>query len=84
MSRTYTTGILYVLARHAAAMCSFFEGQNNRHPIEKLLETKNASILVVAVLTTLAFALRFYKINQPDQVVCVGAPRCVTSLLMLL
>lgn len=43
--------------------------QNNRHPVEKLLETKKASFIVVAVLTTLAFALRFYKINQPDQVV---------------
>ncbi|KAJ7281500.1 glycosyltransferase family 39 protein [Mycena rebaudengoi] len=47
----------------------YYRNPNNRHPIEKLLETKNASILVVAVLTTLAFALRFYKINQPDQVV---------------
>jgi dolichyl-phosphate-mannose--protein O-mannosyl transferase len=28
-------------------------------------------MIVVAVLTTLAFALRFYKINHPDQVVCV-------------
>jgi dolichyl-phosphate-mannose-protein mannosyltransferase len=43
--------------------------QNNRHPVEKLLETKKASFIVAAVLTTLAFALRFYKINQPDQVV---------------
>ncbi|KAJ7658107.1 glycosyltransferase family 39 protein [Mycena rosella] len=46
-----------------------YQNPNNRHPIEKLLETKKASMLVVAVLTTLAFALRFYKINQPDQVV---------------
>ncbi|KAJ7442300.1 glycosyltransferase family 39 protein [Mycena latifolia] len=46
-----------------------YQNPNNRHPIEKLLETKKASMLVVALLTTLAFALRFYKINQPDQVV---------------
>ncbi|KAJ7890523.1 glycosyltransferase family 39 protein [Mycena olivaceomarginata] len=45
------------------------QNPNNRHPVEKLLETKKASFIVVAVLTTLAFALRFYKINQPDQVV---------------
>ncbi|KAJ7612481.1 glycosyltransferase family 39 protein [Mycena polygramma] len=46
-----------------------FQNPNARHPIEKLLETKKASMVVVAVLTTLAFALRFYKINHPDQVV---------------
>ncbi|KAJ7898450.1 glycosyltransferase family 39 protein [Mycena leptocephala] len=46
-----------------------YQNPNNRHPIEKLLETKKASMIVVAVLTTLAFALRFYKINHPDQVV---------------
>ncbi|KAJ7115997.1 glycosyltransferase family 39 protein [Mycena epipterygia] len=46
-----------------------YQNPHTRHPIEKLLETKKASMLVVAALTTLAFALRFYKINQPDQVV---------------
>ena len=37
--------------------------------IEKLLETQEASVALVATLTLLAFALRFYKINHPDQVV---------------
>ncbi|KAJ3733211.1 glycosyltransferase family 39 protein [Lentinula guzmanii] len=46
-----------------------FQNPNKRHPIEKILETDNASVVVVAVLTALAFALRFYKINHPDQVV---------------
>lgn len=36
-----------------------------------MLETPTASRIVVAALTTLAFALRFYKLNQPDQVVYV-------------
>ncbi|KAI0705180.1 glycosyltransferase family 39 protein [Cytidiella melzeri] len=41
----------------------------DRSSIEKLLETEEASVAVVAMLTLLAFALRFYKINHPDQVV---------------
>lgn len=36
---------------------------------EKALETPEASVAIVGVLTILAFALRFYKINHPDQVV---------------
>ncbi|KAE9399518.1 glycosyltransferase family 39 protein [Gymnopus androsaceus JB14] len=46
-----------------------FQNPNTRHPIERILETQKASVAVVAVLTALAFALRFYKINHPDQVV---------------
>ncbi|KAJ8095317.1 Dolichyl-phosphate-mannose--protein mannosyltransferase 4 [Marasmius tenuissimus] len=46
-----------------------YQNPNRRHEIEKLLETDRASFVVVAVLTAVAFALRFYKINQPDQVV---------------
>ncbi|OBZ73646.1 Dolichyl-phosphate-mannose--protein mannosyltransferase 4 [Grifola frondosa] len=41
----------------------------NRSQAEKLLATDGASVVVVAVLTVIAFALRFYKINHPDQVV---------------
>ncbi|GBE86447.1 O-mannosyltransferase [Sparassis latifolia] len=41
----------------------------NRSYIEILLESEEASMVVVAVLTALSFALRFYKINWPDQVV---------------
>jgi len=37
-----------------------------------LLDTPSASVIVVATLTALAFALRFYKISHPDQVVCVS------------
>jgi len=33
------------------------------------LETPQGSVTVVSILTSLAFALRFYKINHPDQVV---------------
>ncbi|KAJ7623208.1 glycosyltransferase family 39 protein [Roridomyces roridus] len=46
-----------------------YQNPRRRHPVEKLLETRRASFIVVSVLTALAFALRFYKINQPDQVV---------------
>jgi len=45
--------------------------QTPQHDLEAMLETPTASRIVVAALTTLAFALRFYKINQPDQVVYV-------------
>ncbi|KAI0923934.1 hypothetical protein AcW1_006746 [Taiwanofungus camphoratus] len=41
----------------------------NRSTIEKVLETPQASMAMVAILTVVAFALRFYKINHPDQVV---------------
>ncbi|KAF7982557.1 hypothetical protein HWV62_27538 [Athelia sp. TMB] len=40
-----------------------------RSDIEKILDTENASYVVVTVLTVIAFILRFYKINHPDQVV---------------
>ncbi|KAF5387313.1 hypothetical protein D9757_005775 [Collybiopsis confluens] len=46
-----------------------YQNPNTRHPVEQFLETEKASVVVVAVLTALAFALRFYKINHPDQVV---------------
>ncbi|KAI5999336.1 glycosyltransferase family 39 protein [Pisolithus orientalis] len=40
-----------------------------RSAFEQALDTPKASVAVVGVLTALAFALRFYKINHPDQVV---------------
>lgn len=43
--------------------------QRERSSVEKLLDSDEASVAVVATLTALAFALRFYKINHPDQVV---------------
>ena len=48
--------------------------QNSRTPLEYLLESHEASMLIVGVLTVLSFALRFYKINHPDQVVFVRFP----------
>ncbi|KAG6869242.1 hypothetical protein C0993_009107 [Termitomyces sp. T159_Od127] len=46
-----------------------YQGPGNRHPIEQSLETPKASIAIVSLLTALSFALRFYKINAPDEVV---------------
>lgn len=43
--------------------------QNSRSAFERVLDTPQASAAMVGVLTAIAFALRFYKINQPDQVV---------------
>ncbi|KIJ65592.1 glycosyltransferase family 39 protein [Hydnomerulius pinastri MD-312] len=40
-----------------------------RSAFEQALDTPQASAAVVGVLTAAAFMLRFYKINQPDQVV---------------
>ncbi|TFK39781.1 glycosyltransferase family 39 protein [Crucibulum laeve] len=47
----------------------YYQNPKNRNQIEQLLETHKGSAIVVAILTALAFALRFYKINHPDQVV---------------
>ncbi|RDB20864.1 Dolichyl-phosphate-mannose--protein mannosyltransferase 4 [Hypsizygus marmoreus] len=46
-----------------------YQNPKNRSHIEQLLETTKGSVIVVSILTALAFALRFYKINHPDQVV---------------
>ncbi|KAH9840262.1 glycosyltransferase family 39 protein [Rhodofomes roseus] len=46
-----------------------FTSPRNRSAAERILETDKANIAVVGILTVLAFALRFYKINHPDQVV---------------
>ncbi|KAF8892285.1 glycosyltransferase family 39 protein [Infundibulicybe gibba] len=46
-----------------------YQSPRNRHQIEQILETHRGSAIVVGTLTALAFALRFYKINHPDQVV---------------
>lgn len=45
--------------------------QDSRTQLELLSETPEASLAVVGFLTILAFALRFYKLNHPDQVVFV-------------
>jgi hypothetical protein len=48
-----------------------FRLQDSRTQLEVLMESHEVSMIVVGVLTMLAFALRFYKINHPDQVVFV-------------
>ena len=39
--------------------------------LDSLLDSQQVSMITVGVLTALAFLLRFYKINHPDQVVYV-------------
>ncbi|PFH50266.1 glycosyltransferase family 39 protein [Amanita thiersii Skay4041] len=46
-----------------------YQDPRKRNPVELALETPKGSAFVVAALTSLSFALRFYKINHPDQVV---------------
>lgn len=48
---------------------AIYQNPNSRSAIERVLDTPQASAAIVGVLTAIAFALRFYKINQPDQVV---------------
>lgn len=55
----------------AHSIVLIFNLQDSRTQLEVLLESHEASMVVVGVLTVLAFALRFYKINHPDQVVFV-------------
>ncbi|TCD71835.1 hypothetical protein EIP91_003178 [Steccherinum ochraceum] len=44
---------------------------DSRHTssLDRLLESDQISVVIMVALTALAFALRFYKINHPDQVV---------------
>lgn len=42
--------------------------------LDSLLDSQQVSMATVGVLTALAFLLRFYKINHPDQVVFVPNP----------
>ena len=48
--------------------------KTNRSAVEQILETDRASKIMVAVLTALAFIVRFVKLNHPDQVVYVILP----------
>ncbi len=43
--------------------------QLKRSYVEKLFETEQINVVMIVTLTLLAFVLRFYKINHPDQVV---------------
>ncbi|KAI0708841.1 O-mannosyltransferase [Cerioporus squamosus] len=45
------------------------QNPRNRSYVEKLFESEQINVAMIVILTTLAFALRFYKINHPDQVV---------------
>ncbi|KAI9456914.1 glycosyltransferase family 39 protein [Boletus coccyginus] len=48
---------------------ALYRNPHTRSAFEQALDTPQASAAVVGVLTAVAFMLRFYKINQPDQVV---------------
>ncbi|EKM81771.1 hypothetical protein AGABI1DRAFT_118848 [Agaricus bisporus var. burnettii JB137-S8] len=50
-------------------VAEIFQSPRSRSHVEQMLDTPSASMVVVAILTTIAFALRFYKISHPDQVV---------------
>ncbi|KAI0731331.1 O-mannosyltransferase [Earliella scabrosa] len=45
------------------------QNPRNRSYVEKVFETEQVNIAMIVLLTVLAFTLRFYKINHPDQVV---------------
>ena len=49
--------------------------QKNRSAIEQYMEAPRVSQITVAVLTVLAFIVRFAKLNHPDQVVYVSGFR---------
>ena len=67
ISRTlYVTRILRSHATHPDRA-----SQRNRSTVEKLFETEQINVAMIVLLTTIAFALRFYKINHPDEVVYV-------------
>lgn len=75
---TRTTLMRYTNAQyvHTCSACqsgvlNIYHSQTARSAFERALDTPQASAAVVGVLTAIAFALRFYKINHPDQVVYV-------------
>lgn len=43
--------------------------QNDRSEVERALDSNIASRIVVGSLTALAFVVRMFQINHPDQVV---------------
>ena len=49
--------------------------------LDSLLDSQQVSMITVGVLTALAFLLRFYKINHPDQVVYVGISLFSSTML---
>jgi hypothetical protein len=55
---------------HLLFLCAVTDtAQKNRSQVEQYLEKEHASKIIVAVLTVLAFIVRFVKLNHPDQVV---------------
>lgn len=61
---------MYVVLRSMTLpRLSFVHDQNRRSVVDEFFDTERTSAIVIATLTALAFALRFYKINHPEQVV---------------
>lgn len=74
--------VVSALTRLVISLSFFFLQQNNRNAIELLFEGPKGSAIVVVALTVLAFALRFYKINHPDQVVYVNISLFLNETLL--
>jgi len=66
---TKTQSVLFLVHTTLKLLRVLDSIQRDLNPFELLLETHRASVIVIGALTALAFALRFYKINYPDQVV---------------
>ncbi|KAH9940907.1 glycosyltransferase family 39 protein [Epithele typhae] len=45
------------------------QNPRNRSTVEIIFEHEQINLVMIALLTTIAFGLRFYKINYPDEVV---------------
>lgn len=56
--------------------CSDVERSNQRTDFQNKAESNRTNMIVLGVLTALAFLTRFYKINNPDEVVYVSTLRC--------
>lgn len=66
----YVTRVLATSHTHSHGL-ALQRDREDGFSIDKLVETEEASMAILATLTLLGFALRFYKINHPDQVVYV-------------
>jgi hypothetical protein len=66
---TFLCTMYVVLRSMTLPRLSFVHDQNRRSVVDEFFDTERTSAIVIATLTALAFALRFYKINHPEQVV---------------
>ena len=73
-SLTTTSTMFLLILRHVHSLlianvhaCSYCHPQ--RGAFQQIVESKRTSYSVAGALTALAFLTRFYKINNPDQVV---------------